>query len=79
MSICPTRKRRFMTRKAARKAARDWQVGTGRRRTTRRLSVYRCELCGYFHLGHAPYSREAARVKLQETYEYGKDGDGCSQ
>lgn len=43
---CPTGKVQFATRKQARRGARF--------RSLDRLSVYRCEECAFFHLGHLP-------------------------
>jgi len=68
MSRCPSGKRRWITRKEARKAARDWVRGTGRAPSSTRLAAYRCELCGYFHLGHTPQSRDAARERTRKAY-----------
>lgn len=42
---CPSGKVQFATRKQARRGAKFRAV---------RLSVYRCERCGWYHLGHLP-------------------------
>jgi hypothetical protein len=68
MSQCPSGKRRWITRKAARKAAKTWVSGTGLAPSDRKVGAYHCELCGYFHLGHTPKSREAARARTRKTF-----------
>lgn len=70
---CPTEKRSYASRKEARRA---------RRHLTEPLSVYPCELCTEFHLGHAAYdvkrgniARAAMRPKIAKPADTESTGD----
>ena len=60
---CPTQKRAFFDRRAAKAAARSH-----RKAGTTNMHVYYCDLCSHWHIGHLPAAVVRGEVSTAEWY-----------
>ena len=63
---CSSGKRAYVSRADARQVA-----GSRRRRGVARLSVYQCEECEHFHIGHLPIPVVRGEVAREDIWQPG--------